>query len=69
LRAAETAPRQLKFDCGAYVAISAILPAVALNLDREAKELSVILLEPLEVRLDRSRDFSRVLDREEWPTI
>jgi hypothetical protein len=42
-----------------------VLSAVALNVDRQTKELLVILLKPVEVRLDRSRDFPRVFDRKE----
>jgi hypothetical protein len=40
------------------------LAAVSFNLDRKAKQLSMVLLEPLEVRLDRPSDFPRILDRE-----
>ena len=49
-----------------------ILPVIALNLNRQTEELLMILLKPLEVRLDRSRDFPRVLDRKEMaddPTV
>jgi hypothetical protein len=42
-----------------------VLSAVVLNVDRQPKQLLVILLKPLEVRLDRSCDLPRVLDRKE----
>jgi hypothetical protein len=42
--------------------VQSALPAVSFNLDRKPKKLPVVLLEPLEMRLDRSSDFPRGLD-------
>jgi hypothetical protein len=36
--------------------VSSIVAAIALNLDRQAEQLPMVLLEPFEVRLDRDRD-------------